>query len=193
MYAPPPSQSLQTAFRAHSERVNAAYQFWYHLTGGAIGFCSGLVIVIPLVLWLSGPSEQAPHGKSAPVRAVAAAAVPTPPALQPRLAFAPHPAEAPYPTITKVLARQDEDKLINAAREHFRAGDLAAARRVLDQRDLSKRGDAVFLLAETYDPNVLAALGIQGVIAEPQTALRLYEAALKFGVPAARHRVEALQ
>ena len=47
-------------------------------------------------------------------------------------------------------------------------------------------------LAETYDPNVLAAWGVRGQIADPRTARDLYAKANLIGIPMARQRLEAL-
>jgi hypothetical protein len=47
-------------------------------------------------------------------------------------------------------------------------------------------------LAETFDPNVLAAWGIRGQTADPRIARDLYSKAHMIGVPMARQRLEAL-
>jgi hypothetical protein len=79
------------------------------------------------------------------------------------------------------------------ARGLIRSGDIIAARRVLGRPELRQSPQALFMLAETYDPNVLAALGAMGVHAETSMARRYYEAALAEGVVAASPRLEALE
>ncbi|MGE0765854.1 MAG: hypothetical protein AB7L90_05280 [Hyphomicrobiaceae bacterium] len=90
-------------------------------------------------------------------------------------------------------ARSADDEPVELARNMIRSGDILAARRVLGRPDLSQSGRALFMLAETYDPNVLAALGATGVHAETSMARRFYEAALAAGVTAASPRLEALE
>jgi hypothetical protein len=53
--------------------------------------------------------------------------------------------------------------------------------------------EAAYVLAETYDPNVLAALGITDIKAEVELARLFYERALGGGVIPARQRLEALR
>ena len=52
--------------------------------------------------------------------------------------------------------------------------------------------EAIMALAETYDPNMLAAWGIRDVEADVERARQLYERALRAGVTTARSRLEGL-
>lgn len=83
--------------------------------------------------------------------------------------------------------------VLESARNKMRAGDVVAARRLLQISDLSANGPALFMLAETYDPTVLAALGTPGLMAQAPTARRYYESALALGVTAAAMRLEQLK
>ena len=83
--------------------------------------------------------------------------------------------------------------LLEEARALVVAGRVADARELLTQPDLETSAEAKYVLAETYDPNVLAALGITRIRAEPQRARALYEKALAEGLAAARHRIRALE
>ena len=50
-----------------------------------------------------------------------------------------------------------------------------------------------FALAETYDPNMLAAWGTRGAIADVARAKALYHKSLGLGMARAQVRLEALQ
>ena len=68
-----------------------------------------------------------------------------------------------------------------------------AARRVLENQILATTPAARFLLAETYDPNFLAARGIRSVRAEVPRAIELYREALSGGIDTARQRLTGLR
>jgi TPR repeat protein len=51
----------------------------------------------------------------------------------------------------------------------------------------------LFALAETYDPNMLAAWGTRGVTADVARARALYQKALGLGVASAQNRLDALK
>ena len=55
------------------------------------------------------------------------------------------------------------------------------------------QGPVTFALAETYDPNMLAAWGSRGVAADVAKARALYRKALNLGVANAQNRLEALK
>ena len=52
---------------------------------------------------------------------------------------------------------------------------------------------AIFLLAETFDPNALATIGAVGIRSDPARARELYGQALALGIAAAGARMEALK
>jgi TPR repeat protein len=64
---------------------------------------------------------------------------------------------------------------------------------LLGAPDSQVHGLVAFALAETYDPNMLAAWGTRGVAADVAKAKALYGEALERGVARARRRLEALQ
>lgn len=83
---------------------------------------------------------------------------------------------------------------ILAVAERFIAeGDVLAARAILS--DTAANGDAraLFALAETYDPNLLASWNAQKVEASPAYARLLYEAAMRAGMPDAQFRLDAIR
>ncbi len=83
--------------------------------------------------------------------------------------------------------------MLAKAREMVQSGAILEARRVLTSPELAERGEALFVLAETYDPNVLAAIGAIGVAADADLARRHYATARDRGVLAAASRLEALE
>jgi TPR repeat protein len=54
-------------------------------------------------------------------------------------------------------------------------------------------GPIVFALAETYDPNMLAAWGTRGVTSDVAKARALYRKAVELGVNRAQARLDALK
>jgi hypothetical protein len=175
----------------------------YQLAMGLLGFVGGLVVVIPLVLWIAPKHGSFFPGATAaqPPPVVAAQIVTTEPISSPSLVSVPTIAvrdDARGAGDGEVAAASGQANAgtaesVERARHLIRSGDILAARRILGQPELSQSGQALFMLAETYDPNVLAALGAMGVHAETSTARRYYEAALSEGVAAASPRLEALE
>jgi hypothetical protein len=86
--------------------------------------------------------------------------------------------------------------LLSEARKAVAAGDIETARLLLAHPASAgsgqSQGDAMLLLGETFDPNVLAALGTRGVVADAQRARALYEEAAARGIPAAADRLRGL-
>jgi hypothetical protein len=72
------------------------------------------------------------------------------------------------------------------------SGDIAAARLVLQRAADSEDGKAAIKLAGTYDPDVLAKLGVHGIVPDPAKAREWYEKAKTFGAPEAAMRLELL-
>ena len=87
----------------------------------------------------------------------------------------------------------EEIKLLTKQGEQFAAaGDLVTAR-ILFQR-AAEAGDATAAMAlgATYDPNVLAKLGVVGMVADVEKARSWYRKAESFGSPEASRRLNAL-
>jgi hypothetical protein len=97
------------------------------------------------------------------------------------------------------LIDDDPQRLIPTAQilavaERFVAtGDVLAARAMLSNRAGAGEPRALFALAETYDPSMLASWNARD--AEPSTnyARFLYEAARRGGITEAQTRIEALK
>ena len=99
------------------------------------------------------------------------------------------------PTLSKAIRVLDpeEIKLLLKQGEQFIAvGDVATARTVLQRAAEAGNASAAMALGGTYDPNVLAKLGVVGVSADVEKARSWYQKAEKFGSPEARGRLDAL-
>jgi hypothetical protein len=115
------------------------------------------------------------------------------PAVPPVAVLKPAPVEVVAPVAPQPPPVKPEVAMLEDARRLIGEGDFPAARRVLEDRLLATTPAARFLLAETYDPNFLAARGIRSVRAEVPKAIELYREALNGGIDAARQRLTALR
>jgi len=71
-------------------------------------------------------------------------------------------------------------------------GDIGAARIVLERAAQSGNARAVFMLAETYDPGVLATWKTYGTRGEVTRARELYARAQAGGIREAKARLDSL-
>ena len=116
----------------------------------------------------------APGSDVRPVEAPAAAAAPSTPARR-----------GPAPTeVAAYIAR---------ARAKIQQGDIAAARRLLERASDSDEGEAWFVLAETYDPQMLARWGVLGIKPDLEKAKTLYQEAERRGAKGAKERLLAIR
>ena len=203
---------------------------WLRQQMGAtlLGLCAGLLVVVPIVLWLSGWLGEAAQ-KSRPQRSAEPSLQPIEPrgnevktvkvqvrpvdrtpqtaaqyvtgSIDARIAAEParsvEPvslpvARAPEPVTRPEPVRQVDDRLA-AARQRIESGDVSGARDILSAAEGTAPGPISFALAETYDPNMLAAWGTRGAIADVARAKALYHKSLAFGMVRAQARLEALQ
>ncbi|WP_130213085.1 hypothetical protein [Bradyrhizobium genosp. SA-3] len=86
-----------------------------------------------------------------------------------------------------------EARLIPRARALLDQGNIGAARIVLELAAEKDIAQASFMLAETYDPAVLAAWGTYGTRGEAAKARELYARAHRGGIREAKERLDALQ
>jgi hypothetical protein len=84
------------------------------------------------------------------------------------------------------------DGLLVEAAQCIEMGDVNAARELLVGADDGRQGAILFALAETYDPNMLAAWGTRDVAADAVKARALYQKAIGLGVAQAQNRLDAL-
>jgi hypothetical protein len=85
----------------------------------------------------------------------------------------------------------DFAKLATKATEAIHMGDIAGARLVLEHAIAAGDTTAVYALAETYDPRVLAQLHVRGMTGDPDKARVLYEQALAKGITKAQAKLTA--
>ena len=94
---------------------------------------------------------------------------------------------APTETAHLELALSRAEQLI------YRGDLLSGARELLTAADDDAHGAIAFALAETYDPNMLAAWGAQEGIANVGNARLLYAKAQSLGISRAQQRLNALK
>jgi len=203
---------------------------WLRQQMGAtlLGLCAGLLVVVPIVLWLSGwlgeaaqksrpqrsaePSLQPIEPRTADVKTVKVQVRPVDRvpqtaaqyvtgsidariAAEPARAVEPASlplARAPEPVARPEPSRQVDDRLAEA-KQRIESGDVSGARDLLSAAEGAAPGPISFALAETYDPNMLAAWGTRGAIADVARARALYHKSLGLGMARAQARLEALQ
>ncbi|MDX2202332.1 MAG: hypothetical protein NW223_06270 [Hyphomicrobiaceae bacterium] len=85
------------------------------------------------------------------------------------------------------------DRLIAQARRHMELGDVISARDLLASSDWVKERRIAFALAETYDPNMLAAWNIRNGGPDAHIARAIYDRALRLGQVEAKRRLHWLQ
>jgi len=175
---------------------------WYRqqLGAAALGLVAGLIVVVPAVLWLSGwlggPQTKSsrpqvadqPAVKIAEVKAVKVQVASTD--SRPKVELPPAPVLAPR----LEPARSRADDLLAQARRRIEGGDILGAREILQAAETAASGPMTFMLAETYDPNMLAAWGTrQRNIADDMRARSLYQKARDLGDDRAQQRLDWLR
>jgi hypothetical protein len=145
------------------------------------------------------PAAPVAAAPAAPLPVAAPPAAPLPVAAPPAAAW---PVAAPLPTPVAedmiprgAIHRLDPDEIASAitrANALIASGDLAAARLVLRRPADSGDARAAMALAETYDPAILAKLGVHGVVPDLAMARGWYEKAKQFGATEASQRLELL-
>lgn len=96
-------------------------------------------------------------------------------------------------TSVKAEPAKADDRLVTRAEELFRQGDVSGARLLLERVLASGHARGAFLLAETFDPNVLSKLGTLGLKGDAAKAREFYRQAQTLGMAQARERLEALR
>ena len=128
------------------------------------------------------PEPPAPVRTTVPVPVSQPAAAPTPP-----------PAAASAPTKVEDTQAQVE-AIITRAMKRAETGDVTGAREMLVAAEgAAPGGHLTFALAETYDPNKLAAWGTRSRDADAVKARDLYAKALNLGMERAQMCLDALK
>ena len=186
---------IPSTWKESSPGVTQAGWLARQLKAGLLGLVLGLVAVIPTVLWLTGRLDaQIPFLHDANERSSAVQEAAATGSLAPTLVVPPKPVErSVVPTaVEKDPATDVAEELLSRAQAFIADGNMVRAREILSERPLADNAKAAFALAETFDPNILAATGAQGAKAEVERARMLYGKALAGGIAAARRRLDAL-
>ena len=102
--------------------------------------------------------------------------------------------QVPAPPPQAEPPRPRAEELVAQAERRIAGGDIAGAREVLASNDApAASGPITFALAETYDPNMLAAWGTRGVAADVTKARSLYFKARDLGMARAQVRLDQLK
>jgi TPR repeat protein len=88
--------------------------------------------------------------------------------------------------------RQAIASLIARGKEMLRDGDFSSARLILQRAADAGGADAALTLGSTYDPSILAQLGIRSWVANVDLARTWYEKAQEFGSAEASSRLKTL-
>jgi len=90
------------------------------------------------------------------------------------------------------LNQREISVLVSRGEEYLKAGQIAAARLVLQRAADVHDPRGTLMLGATYDPIVLERLGVLGLTADAETARIWYEKAREFGSSEAPQRIEML-
>jgi hypothetical protein len=116
-------------------------------------------------------------------------------AVEPPIAVAAPPPAAPAPRVEPAPVRSRADDLLAQARRLIESRDITRARELLQATETASSGPLMFMLAETYDPSMLAIWQVKadGVMANPERARALYIRARDLGDARAQQRLEWLR
>ena len=95
-----------------------------------------------------------------------------------------------YPV--RLLDREEVGLLVKRGEDFLAAGDIAAARLVLQRAAEARDARAALVLGSTYDPILLGRLSIRGIPPDIALARSWYERAKEFGSAEAPQRLEML-
>jgi PrtD family type I secretion system ABC transporter len=99
---------------------------------------------------------------------------------------------APGSKGTRVLDPEEIKLFMKQGEQFIAAGDVVTARTVLRRAVEAGDANAAMALGATYDPTVLAKLGVVGMDADVEKARSWYQTAEKLGSPEARRRLDVL-
>jgi hypothetical protein len=106
------------------------------------------------------------------------------------------PAVLPSPFPSPAARRIDPDELamlMNRARSLLASGDIPPARLLLERAADGQDAGAAFLLAQTYDPDVLGARDARTITPDPAAARAWYQKAAQLGSADAQRRLAQMQ
>ena len=137
---------------------------------------------------LSQP-ETAPNDLRPPANAEPRTAKSSAVMLQPGTPSAQAPLSSP---VVRALDAEQIKLLMKQGEQFIAAGDVVTARTAFQRAAEAGDAKAAVALGATYDPTVLAKLGVVGISADVAKARSWYQKAEKLGSPEAKRRLEAL-
>ena len=103
------------------------------------------------------------------------------------------PPPMPAPTMSApTMSAAEQDVLLSRVTGLLRQGDIGAARAILNRLVREKNARAAYILAQSYDPQVLRQSKVVGLRGDVPMARNLYEQALQGGVTEAKAALDAL-
>jgi TPR repeat protein len=100
--------------------------------------------------------------------------------------------EAMQPVAIPSLDPEEIATLMRRGEEYLKTGDIAAARLMLRRAANAGHPQAALALGATFDPVVLAELGVLGFAPDPAQARSWYDKAARLGLDEAQRRIERL-
>ncbi len=192
------------------------------LRAATLGFATGLAVIVPVVLVMTGRFGEVPldalFGGGEPPAEKAALSATAPPKsavqVQQRTVSTmivppgPDQPKAEAPAITRAAVTLDTapaavkpassepnaswTSAVAEGKKRILDGDIMGGREALEPAVQAEEPEAIMALAETYDPNMLAAWGVRDVASDVARAKELYERALRAGIKPAEARLAGL-
>ena len=165
----------------------------FPIKAATLGFVVGILVLVPgSILWSRTHAPKAPSADDMIELAMTLVSEAT--AHAGRLAPGRPFDQARVERIaSRTLTAPTFEPQLDEARRRIAAKDIQGARDVLATATAAKSMRALFAMAETYDPNLLAAWGASGVNADPERAKALYTAARSLGHSGVDTRLDALR
>jgi hypothetical protein len=188
-FASPSEPSGQSALASFAARLVASNEFPIPKDKLRPGEAEAYNTVVSSRNKLVAQPPAAAPVVATPVRVATVAVVPPSPAL---LSQAPDQAAPVAAKPERVLDAESIKQLLQQGEQFVASGDLVTARQVYRRAAEAGSAAAALALGATYDPVVLAKIGVQGMGADIEKARSWYEKAKEFGSPDAPRRLEML-
>ncbi|MBV9559920.1 MAG: sel1 repeat family protein [Bradyrhizobium sp.] len=169
------------------EDISSAYQ--NALQNRAVAVPPPVAVSTPNVITPTFVTPSAPQPVVAPPAAAAPPPAPVAPVAVAPTAVAPPPVAAP----ARRIDPEEVSSLMRRARELLASGDIPAARLLLKRAANAPDVTAAFLLAQTYDAEMLGTQDVRNVTPDMATARAWYEKAAALGSADAQRRLARLQ
>lgn len=168
---------MQAAHFVGTTRATPSGGMAHHARWAVMGYGLGLLVFLPWVIWLTAP-EPIPVADRAG------------PAAKPTLVEGPRQVTRKSPADA---AAEERARILVSARDLLASRSIGRIRAVLGPLVEAGDAEALYLVAQTYDPVQLAVLGVVDVPADADRARHLYGRALAAGYEPARGRLDQLR